>query len=228
MVALPPVAVWGGCFAIRTQVLHQVNLLESWRHALSDDAVADEVFREHGIVVQAVPQLIMTIREDCDLKSFFFWIRRQFSLVRLYSSYWKAMLGEAIINLSLPCIAIGGLIVTGYTQQWQAAFWLGSGLLGYLGVLLLLPIWMEEMVRRVVRQRGESMPTWSVLAIFKRALLILPTQLLVTTALLLTVRVQQIRWRGITYYVKDSHSIDFTYSPYQASTVPTKKYTSVF
>jgi cellulose synthase/poly-beta-1,6-N-acetylglucosamine synthase-like glycosyltransferase len=224
--ARPPFP-WGGSSAVRTKVLHQTNILKYWRHSLSEDTSLDKAILDHEIIVEAVPQLMLTNREDCDLKSFFNWVKRQLLMPKLYSSSWRSIVFGAIINSTLLCLAIGALLVASYTRQWQAALWLGIGFLGYVGILLLLLIWMEEMVRQVVQQRGESMPNWSVMGILQRTLTILPTQLIIWTAILFTTRMNQVTWRGITYCVEDDENIHFDYIPFRACVSSKKQNISV-
>jgi glycosyltransferase involved in cell wall biosynthesis len=228
MSVLPPAFPWGGCCALSMAALRQANLLDHWQRTLSDDTMMDVVFRTHDIQIQPIPWLMMLNCEDIDLNCFFSWVQRQLIMAKLYSDSWRWMVIGTVINLILQLVAIGGFAVACWTQQWHAAILLSSGLIGYGLILLWLLIRMEKAVRQVVQHQGEELPNLSIRAIAQLALVILPTQWVVGIALCLTYRVQQIQWRGITYYLNDGSNLHFEYQQYQPSSALTDSPTSIF
>jgi hypothetical protein len=78
--------VWGGSWAIRRRVFDDCRLREAWQGTLSDDLVAGRVLFQHRVRVGFEPACILNSPLDINLAQMFSFVRRQFTIGRLYST----------------------------------------------------------------------------------------------------------------------------------------------
>jgi hypothetical protein len=103
-------------------------------------------------------------------------------------------------------------------KHWGAAAWLAGGLACYLAPLPCLLLWMEQSVRRILRARGEPTAWLSAAAVAKIPPAILLTQAVYTAALVSTVFLRNVQWRGIRYRVDGPWQIRLLeYRPYDTA-----------
>ncbi|MBE9189740.1 glycosyltransferase family 2 protein [Gloeocapsopsis crepidinum LEGE 06123] len=207
---------WGGTLALKTKLFEQTQLLEKWGNALCEDTMLRQVLQEKGMRVQFVPSLMMVNPEECDLPSFYRWVKRQLLCSRLYHPSWQAMVGYSLVTTLVPAGAAILFCMALFTRQWHLATGVGSGLITYTLALVLLMGILEQGVRQVVQTRGEAIAPFSPIAIARLIVGIPLTQLVYAAAVVSAILMQQVEWRGITYQVKGPWNIKLVkYSPYQ-------------
>lgn len=192
---------WGGTLAVKTKVLRETDLLERWGKAFCEDTMLFATLRKYGLQVNFVPSLIMINREDCDVVGYFRWVRRQLLTARLYHPGWLLVVSHGFWTSLLPAIAFGGGIMAVVQQDWPAAAWFWGGFVGYeVCVTLLLPP-MEFAVRGIARERREPSQwfPWSAFPLTAFAILFL--QVLYFGAMLSTIFVRLVDWRGVRYRI---------------------------
>lgn len=209
---------WAGSLAMKTELIHQTQLLEKWGQTFNDDVILHCVLREQGLKLKFVPSLMMVNREECDLPSARSWVKRQLLNARLYHPWWWAIVGYGILTTLIPALAGVLLLAALLTGQWYSVAWAGGGLATYMVALVLLLGILEQGVRKVVQARGEPMTEFSVITVAKILIAIPLTQLVYAVAMVSAMFVRNVEWRGITYQIKGPWNIRLVkYHPYQPS-----------
>ena len=208
---------WGGSLAIKTEVFRQTELLSHWEQAFTEDVIVQRVLQQQGLRVEFVPSIIMVNREACDLKSFLRWVKRQLLCPRLYHSSWSAIAIPGILSTVLPTVAIMLSLVLWLNGKLPAVAYLGSGLAIYVVTQILCLVILESQVRRIVEQKGEILPLFDAITVFKILLGLPLAQIVYALALTSAMFMRQVEWRGITYKIKGSWDIKLVeYQPYTA------------
>ena len=206
---------WGGSLAIRTELVHQAQLIERWEQAFCEDTMLRRVLQEQGLQIKSVASLMMVNREECTLPSFRRWVSRQLLNAKLYHPGWNAVFIYGTITWLIPAFAVLFTIIALFSQ-WRSAVFLGGSLLAYFTLLLVLISVWERAVRRKLMLRQESLPNSSAITFLKLILAIPLTQLVCAIALWQAMLTQQVEWRGITYQIKGPWDIKLLkYFPYQ-------------
>jgi cellulose synthase/poly-beta-1,6-N-acetylglucosamine synthase-like glycosyltransferase len=209
---------WGGSLAIKTEIFRQTELLSKWEQAFTEDVIVQRVLQQKGLRVEFVPSIIMVNREECDLKSFVRWVKRQLLCPRLYHSYWSAIAIPGILSTVLPTIAIMLSLVLWLNGKLPAVAYLGSGLAIYVVTQILCLVILESQVRGIVEQKGEILPSFGAITVFKILLALPLTQIVYALALTSAMFMRQVEWRGITYQIKGAWDIKLVeYQPYTST-----------
>ncbi|HLP88959.1 MAG TPA: glycosyltransferase family 2 protein [Nostocaceae cyanobacterium] len=213
---------WGGTFAIKTEVLHQTGLLQKWGQALSEDTQSCDILKKHKLKVKFVPSLMMVNREDCDLSSFFGWVKRQMFLARLYHHSWWSIVADTCFSAIFPNTFLVLFLVSIWKAQWLAASTFISAYVVYTFALLLLVVAVEKRVQQVVIHQGYP-PTKLSLSTALKILVTIPvSQLVCGVALFSTFWISTVKWRGVNYRVLSPWNIQMIeYRPYQILDQPT-------
>lgn len=219
---------WGGTLAIKTEVLHQTGLLDKWGKALCEDTMVRSVLGKHKIQVRFVPSLIMLNQEECDLPGFRYWMKRQLLCSRLYHPRWLAVIGNAIFTIFLPTILMLLSLVALFTGQWYAAVLSFSSYGSYVVALMLIILFLERGVQQVLQFHGQPRTQLSVTHILKMLMGIPFTQWVSGLAMLSSLWMPKVKWRGITYQIKNSWRIRLLeYRPYQVLEQSVDRHTSL-
>lgn len=209
---------WGGTLAVKTKVIREAGLLQSWQNSLCEDTMLYSKLRSKGYRLRFVPSLMMVNRESCDVRSFTRWVTRQLLTARLYHPGWIAVVGHALLTTVVPILA----------AIW-AAWQFGHGAIGETGAcllclgiyqLLLFPLiaWMERCMRVLARRRGESLGEWNPGLLLKLWAAVLLTQAVYSRAILQALLLRRIEWRGVEYRIGGPWKIEMiAYQPYVSS-----------
>lgn len=159
--------VWGGSWALRTDVFESTGLHEAWYGTLSDDLVASRVMHRARMRVEFEPLCIVASPLDHGIGQAFSFLRRQFVIGRFYSPwYWGGtLLVTTIINLAL----FGGLVAMGvWAWQGSPAAWLPAVTVPLLAGSHWLRAWMREDLGRKrfphLRKELATARRWDLLA----------------------------------------------------------------
>ncbi|MBV6625863.1 MAG: glycosyltransferase family 2 protein [Rivularia sp. (in: Bacteria)] len=207
---------WGGSLAIKTEIFHQTELLQEWEKALCEDTMLFQILRVRGLRIKFVPSLMILNREECQLTSFFQWGKRQLLNTRLYHPFWWAIVCYSLVMNVLPIWAGMQLETAMLNRQWLDAFYLGSATTLNLASLPIFLIILEYQVRTVINTRGEKLPSFSISKVLKIVLVIPFAQIISTIALISSLNMKRVKWRGITYRINGPWDIRLIqYRPYK-------------
>ncbi len=209
---------WAGTMALRRETIDQIGLTDAWRNAMSVDATLHRLLDQHDGRFQLVPTLLMTNREDVTTSSFFTWVTRQLAVAR-YGSAGTRQVTEFVggmmllFHLLIPALAVTAACVGHRAEAITAAsmlplYWLASGMRCMV---------IEATVRAAIRRRGEDPRwfTWPKSLRWYPALVL--TQLRMFSAVIRSLKIEQVEWRGIRYRLHPDGNVDMCgYRPYAA------------
>ncbi|MBW4596920.1 MAG: glycosyltransferase family 2 protein [Brasilonema angustatum HA4187-MV1] len=209
---------WGGTLAVKTELLHQTELLDKWGQAFNEDTMIRKVLEKHGMQVKFVPSLIMLNREECELPSLRYSLMRQLLSARLYHPLWLAVVSDVVSSILMPTLVIVLFLVALLSGEWNIAG-LSFGCFSIYTVgLLLMMLALEQGVQQVIRKHGEPMTKLSALTIVKMLIAIPLTQWVYGLAMVSSLGMRKVNWRGVTYRIKSPWNIRLVeYRPYQVS-----------
>ncbi|MBE9201831.1 MULTISPECIES: glycosyltransferase family 2 protein [unclassified Nodularia (in: cyanobacteria)] len=206
---------WGGSLAIKTDVLRQTGLLDKWGQALGEDFMIHKILKEHGMRVKLVPSLIMLNREECEMLGLIESLKRLIFYSRLYHPSWLAIVGDAVSSIFFPCLAILLFLLSLLDTQWDLAALLFSTYCIYTVGLLLVTLILELGVSQIIRSHGHPSTKLSVETIGKILIAIPLTQWVYGLALLSSLWMSTVKWRGIVYRVQNAWNVRLVeYHPY--------------
>ncbi|KAM3100753.1 glycosyltransferase [Phormidesmis sp. 146-12] len=207
---------WSGSIAFKTDLIDQTNLLEIWKHALSDVVPLHRVLRQRKQRIQFVPSVMMIQSQACKFSSFWCWATRQMVMVRLYHSAWWGTLIASVINTLVIGRAIILLAIAALTGQWSALIWVGSGLAFYTVMIAVL---VSLLQRGVVRAKGERTGI-SMGAIARCSIAIPFAQFVQTGVFIAALLTKTLKWQGIIYQISAPKSIQVLFG--QSAAQPTE------
>ncbi|QLE59578.1 glycosyltransferase family 2 protein [Nostoc sp. TCL26-01] len=206
---------WGGTLAMKTEVLRQTGLLEQWAQSFGEDLMMHNVLKKHGLRVKFVPSLIMVNREECDLLGILDYLQRLFLYSRLYHPRWLAIVSEAVSSILFPSLAIALFFFSLGNAEWDVAGLLLKSYSIYTLGLLLLMLVMEIGVQPVIRNQDQPGTKFSLATVGRMLLAIPLTQWVYGLAMLSSLWLSTVKWRGIVYRIHSSRNIRLVeYHPY--------------
>ncbi|QYX32827.1 glycosyltransferase [Sphaerospermopsis torques-reginae] len=207
---------WGGSLAIKKQLLQQTEILEKWGEAFGDDMLLHKVIKKHGWKIKFVPSLLMVNREESNLSTLFPSLQRLILCSRLYHPNWLALVSDAVSSILFPTLTILLALGLFLATEWNQAFSLFKTYSIYTIGLLLLMLVMELGVQEIIRSQGQPIPEISLTNILKMFIAIPLTQWLYGLAMLSSLWMSTVTWRGLTYKIKSPWHIRLVeYHPYQ-------------
>ncbi|MBD2344686.1 glycosyltransferase [Anabaena subtropica] len=207
---------WGGTLAIKREVLHQTGLLEKWGEALREDTMIRRVLAKYNLRVQFVPSLIMLNQEECNLPSLRYWFQRQLLSSRLYHPHWWAVVGEAVLTIGLSQLLIVVWFIAFLSGQGDTATFALSWYVIYILALAMLMLFLELGVQPIIRSQGKPITQLSAPLILRMVIGIPLTHWIYGWAMIASLRMQTVNWRGVSYEVNESGNIRLVdYRPYQ-------------
>ncbi|MEH1872510.1 glycosyltransferase [Nostoc sp.] len=216
---------WGGTLAIKTEVLRQTELLDKWGQALGEDFMMHDILKKQGLQVKFVPSLLIVNREETNLFNLIDDLKRLMLFSRLYHPRWLALVSEAVSSILFPTTVIILILESLLEAKWERA----ALLLGCYGVytvgLLLIMLVLELEIQRVVRSNNQAMPIGKPLHVYAKLsaakiikmLIAIPlTQWVYGLAMLSSLWVSTVTWRGVSYRVQGPWNVRLVeYRPYQ-------------
>ncbi|MBD6614623.1 glycosyltransferase family 2 protein [Komarekiella sp. 'clone 1'] len=207
---------WGGTLAVKTEVLRQTGLLDKWAQALGEDLMIHKALKKQGLRVKFVPSLLIVNREESDLPSLLDHLKRLMVCSRFYHPHWLALVSEAISSILFPTTAIVLFLESLLETQWETAALLFQSYSIYTIGLLLLMLIVEYGVQQVIRLNEQPMTELSATTIIKMLIGIPLTQWVYGLALVSSLWISTVTWRGVSYRVKGPWNIRLVeYRPYQ-------------
>ncbi|MGD1912299.1 MAG: glycosyltransferase [Rivularia sp. (in: cyanobacteria)] len=206
---------WGGTLAIKTQVIHETQMLDKWARALSEDTMVQSTLAKHALKIKFVPSLLMLNREECTLPRLIDWVKRQLLISRLYHPQWWLVVMEAVFSILLPNSILGLSLLNLLRSEWEISAILFISYSIYIFGLLLITSVMETAVRKVISSQC-LMPKISPIVLIKTFIAIPLTHWFYAFTLVSSMWVSKVCWRNIVYRIKSPFDIQLTeYHPYQ-------------
>lgn len=207
---------WGGTLAVKTEVLHQTGLLDKWAQALGEDLMIHKALKKQGLQVKFVPSLLIVNREESDLSSLLDHLKRLMVCSRLYHPQWLALVSEAVSSILFPTTVLVLFLESLLETQWETAALLFQSYSIYTIGLLLLMLIVERGIQQVIRLNDQPMTELSAVTIIKMLIGIPLTQWVYGLALVSSLWISTVTWRGVSYRVKGPWNIRLVeYRPYQ-------------
>ncbi|MFM5980276.1 MAG: glycosyltransferase [Sphaerospermopsis kisseleviana] len=207
---------WGGSLAIKKHLLQQTEILEKWGEAFGDDMLLHKVIKKHGWKIKFVPSLLMVNREESNLSTLFPSLQRLILCSRLYHPNWLALVSDAVSSILFPTLTIFLALGLFLATEWNTAFSLFKSYSIYTIGLLLLMLVMELGVQEIIRSQGQPIPEISLTNILKMFIAIPLTQWVYGLAMLSSLGMSTVTWRGLTYKIQSPWHIRLVeYHPYQ-------------
>jgi cellulose synthase/poly-beta-1,6-N-acetylglucosamine synthase-like glycosyltransferase len=206
---------WGGTLALKTEVLRQTGIVEQWAQAFGEDLMMHNILKKHGLRVKFVPSLIMVNREECDLLGIIDYVKRLILYSRLYHPRWLAIVSEAVSSILFPTLVIVLFFLSLGDAQWEVADLLFKSYSIYTLGLLSLMLLMEMALQPVIRAQGQPGTKLSIGMVGRMLLAIPVTQWVYGLAMLSSVWISTVKWRGIVYRIRGPWNVRLVeYHPY--------------
>lgn len=219
---------WGGTLAVKTELLRQTGLLDKWGQAFNEDTMIRKVLQKHGMQVKFVPSLIMLNREECELPSLKYSLMRQLLCSRLYHPLWLAVISDAISSILQPTLVIVLFLAALLTGEWNVAALLFGCFSIYTLGLLFMMLALEQGVQQIIRKHGEPMTKLSARTVVKMLIAIPLTQWVYGIAMVLSLGMRRVNWRGVSYQIKGPWGIRLVeYRPYEILDQPGDRKVSI-
>ena len=189
---------WGGSTAIRRATFDQLNVLDEWRGALSDDYALTRALQRENLAIKFVPACLTASHEDCTWRELFEFTTRQLKITRVYAPrLWKIVL---VSNAIFCAVCYGGALVVARRAFSGQSFIIPLALLALITLCGTLKAALRlRAVNLALAREGAHVP-----GVARLAHLTLWT---LTSAIFLWNAVaaacsRRISWRGITYEMR--------------------------
>jgi ceramide glucosyltransferase len=187
--------VWGGSWAIRRTTFEKIGLLDAWRGTLSDDLVATQTLRRHGLGARFEPACVVASPIDGTLLDHWWFVRRQYTISRFYTPrLWAAGLSAAALTIAgwlAATVLLAWSIVAGSPLTTAA---LGASL-GLYGLGLARGAIRQQLVEIYVADYGHQLRGARRFDVWANPLIGLASALAMVSSCV----GRHIRWRDITY-----------------------------
>jgi hypothetical protein len=194
---------WGGSMAIRTSVIEKCGLVDRWSRSFCEDTLIASALKKHGLRLHRVANLVIENNEGTNLRECFNWIVRQLLTVKLHHSHWLLVMlhgvSTGIATIVAPLAAIG-LFASGNLIAGRSVLvaWLVYQL---ANIVLLTLIGIAN--RRAMKNRNsakdeKALPVPTLTDLVTSGLLV---QLIHPLAVLKTMILQSVQWRGVRYRI---------------------------
>lgn len=210
---------WGGSLALRRETIERAGLLDKWGRAFCEDTMLARQLGEHGLRVAFVPSVMLANREECDLGSFFRWMRRQLLTARLYHSHWRSVLLHGLSATVVMLASTLLLLAAPAVGNHEAFQWSGLAVALYAAVMVAVFVATEAAVHRVLRARGEETSWFRRQFLLPFSLALVVAQYSYALALVSVLRLKKVDWRGVEYRLEGPWDIRLVeYQPYTNAT----------
>jgi cellulose synthase/poly-beta-1,6-N-acetylglucosamine synthase-like glycosyltransferase len=202
---------WGGSQSMRCSILRETDILEYWGRCICEDTATYATLRKLGLRIEYVTKATHFNRETIDLPGAYEFIRRQLMCVRLHHVLWPVMLFANLANF-IALVAAIGLAAVGLVSGDTTMATISVGLFGFYCIGMLSALTVGE---RLLWQRSDPPPppisTWKLVPAT------IVTQVLSIYAMIETMFMRSIDWRGVTYAIDGRDRIRLVeYKPYRA------------
>jgi hypothetical protein len=120
---------------------------------------------------------------------------------RLYHPQWLSVVFNAILATAAMFAPLVLMVVPPLLGNTTAAMIAATGGLFYLAGLLMLVFLIERAIRKLLRNRGESLPNFTASMLMKILFAVPLTQALYMASVIQCTFMRQVDWRGVKYQI---------------------------
>lgn len=187
--------IWGGSWAIRRDVFETTRLADQWDGQLTDDLVATNAVHGAGLRVEFEPRCMTLSPLSTDWRGMFAFLHRQYLIGRLYMTRWW-----------LLALAAATVTVVGFWGSFAAALfgWVKSESWAWAPTAVCAAWYAINVVRAAIRRQLAAMyvPQAKLGAVSVFDALATPLSALINwTAIVSSIGVQRMVWRGVEYRI---------------------------
>ncbi len=185
---------WGGAMALLRGTFQECRVEQHWANALSDDLTLSKAVHDCGKSIHFQPLALSFTHEDCSLREFLNWSRRQMLILRVcHPRLWRLSLAAQTINAAGLWGGLAALLAAG--GGWLPRLSLAL-LLGSVYTLGCGKAWLRTgAVRELFPDRSAEIGRHWRAYVFWTPL----ASLVSLTALIRSATSRDIEWRGIRY-----------------------------
>ncbi|MGJ8669395.1 MAG: glycosyltransferase [Oceanococcus sp.] len=198
---------WGGCFAIRADVVRRLGLIERWSRVIAFDALAKDDLQRAGLTLRFVPSLLVVNREECTTAFCLNFFQRQLTWTRLYHPDWRFITASNFAICALIATCCAGLFIGLVTSDQELAIAGISGILIFLTSMMALLLMLESNVRRGISKRGEHVQWLSPRVLTGLFFASLVAQFLQLIAMIAAMTRRTVSWRGDVIEIRGPFSV---------------------
>ncbi|REK24895.1 MAG: glycosyltransferase family 2 protein [Planctomycetota bacterium] len=198
---------WGGCFAIRAELVRSCNLVAEWARVIALDAGTPGQLSRHGFQVRFVPQLMMVNREECSVPFCLNFARRQLIWTRLYHPAFYQIVVQTLLGTVAVYGSLALCLVALATADWQSFGWAFGGITVYAWWMFATIMLLEFSVRRSIRAAGEEVAWLTPIKLWRIFWALIVAQTIQAMALLLSIFRRRVAWRGLVLEVNGPYDI---------------------
>src|SRR6266542_4650280 len=173
--ALPPLRfVWGGSYALRREVLEEVDLRRTWRQVVNDDLTLTSALRRNGYQIAFVPSCVSFSAGSFTFAGMIEWTTRQLIQTRFY--FGRVFYGSLGVMVGSAALAV--------LAPWT-----------FLAMASIFGIGTVGMAHATLPARDPRKPRWVDAGLF--ALCEVPLAIAVVIAIFKST----LTWRGAVYRI---------------------------
>jgi len=200
---------WGGSLAMRKDVIDRCQILSKWEQSFCEDTSLTPVLNESNLRLHRVPNLIVENRETSSFVGTFHWISRQLLTVRLHHPAWPMVLLHGVVTGVGSIVAPVLMVLLFWSEMTPDAWALLQVIVLYQVVNFALLYLIGRYNRAAINGRDgynrlETPLKKNVATHFLATFL---TQIVQPLALWQANSIEKVKWRGVTYQVKDGRKI---------------------
>jgi len=125
---------WGGSMAIRKNALLDLDVLDAWKTALSDDYSLSDAVHRAGLRIAFAPGALAPSPERITARRFFAWSRRQLLITRVHRpGLWRAALAAHVLYCAGMAAAVAAWFHGSGSAPWLLAAQVVPGMTKGLG-----------------------------------------------------------------------------------------------
>lgn len=188
---------WGGATAILRSTFEELEMLERWKGAASDDFALTRTLRNAGMSICFVPACLTASFEDCGFREAVEFTTRQLKITRVYAPHlWKAVFFGSLLFVA---VFFGGIVLVIARALLGLTFTIPLLLLFLIFVLGAWKAHLRLLAVRTALKEHESLVQKSAFAHLTMWPLASSLYLYNALCALFSRRIQ---WRGISYELK--------------------------
>ena len=204
---------WGGSMAIRRTTFDRVQVLQHWKHSISDDYSLTRALKHAGLKIHYEPRCLIASHGDCSWRELLEWSTRQILITKIYSRrLWQLAFVSQFPFLVGWWWGLGGLILgfgqfrgDSAVQLSLASHWCQLGVM--MGIIYLFGVlrglWRLRVVNLIFPgERVAINRFW-----WGYTLLAPLVSTLTGYNLLVSLLTSTLEWRGVRYELKSAKEV---------------------
>ncbi len=185
---------WGGSMAMRRETFRELNIVEKWKNALSDDMIVTNAVKEQGYAIKFIPRCMVISYDDSSFNKLFGWIVRQMTIISVYDpKFWRTTaFGQWLLDLIFysALIIVVSFLIMGKDIPWGVWLMLNEVPMG----TLINTVRFSAYKKALYPYRDIVKKYWWIYITLHPV-----SSLIMSIALIKSGMTREITWRGIRY-----------------------------